>query len=104
MKLSADQLIEMLEHDEPTDIWLLNEDGSTSIVADQDITEFQNPASWPRYICRSSAVDDHVADKGVEGALSYINFIIEHTMTSRRGPVALAGVSLGRMFARRMGA
>lgn len=103
MKLTADQLVEMLEHDEDTDIWLLNQDGSTSIVPDQDITEFQNPGSWPRYICRSIAVDQHVRRRGVDGALEYINFIIEHTMTRKAGPMTLAGVSLGRMFAKRMG-
>lgn len=80
MELTADQLVEMLEHDEDTDIWVLNEDGSTAILPDQDITPLQHPQTWPKYICRSSAVNSHVRDKGVDGALKYINWVIETTM------------------------
>lgn len=84
--LTRDQLLEMLEHDEDSDIWLLNSDGSTSIVPDQDISAFQNPLTWPKYICRSSAVNDHVATKGVDGAVSFINMIMTLTMMTS-GPV-----------------
>lgn len=84
--LTRDQLIEMLEHDEDTDVWLLNSDGTTSIVPDQDITDFQNPLTWPKYICRSAAVNDHVATKGVDGAVAFINSIMTLTMMTA-GPV-----------------
>lgn len=108
--LTLDQFVEILEHNrdnaKDSDIWLLlNEEGETAIVPDQDITEFQNPATWPRYICRAEAINAHVASDtrraadpnnpmaavdGLYSALDYINFIIRTTIVQRMTPSTAA--------------
>lgn len=82
IELTLDQMIEMLRVGKSTDIWLLNEDGSTSIVPDQDISEFLHRLSWPKYICRSSSLDDHVRSRGPDAALKHVNDIIDGTINN----------------------
>lgn len=82
MALTREQLVEMLEHDEDTDLWLLNSDGTTSIVPDTDITQYQTHTSWPRYICRSESVNMWVNALGVDQALTQINSLIDSMIVS----------------------
>lgn len=84
--VSLGQFVETLEHNKDntrdSDIWVLNQDGSTSIVPDQPIAELQRPATWPKYICRAGAVNAHVASDGLDAALDHINWAIQLTMPS----------------------
>lgn len=88
MALTKQQMVEMLENDEDSDLWLLNEDGSTAIVPNQDITKFQDMSSWPRYICRSVTVNNLVRGMGEDKALAFVNGIIASTIAHEPGPIA----------------
>lgn len=88
MALTKAQMLEMLEHDEDSDLWLLNEDGTTVIVPDQDITRFQDMTTWPRYICRSITVNNLVEGMGADNALAFVNNIIASTIDHQPGPIA----------------
>ncbi len=97
--LTMDQMIEVLEHNKDnardTDIWILHENGTAEIVPDCNISELQNPRTWPRYICRAAAVNEHVtadteaaadpaspggAIDGMYAALDHINWAIGVTI------------------------
>lgn len=84
--LTLSQFVEVLEHnkgnDRDTDIWVLNEDGSTAIVPDQNIDELKSRNSWPMYICRAAAVNSHVAADGPYAALEYLNWAISVTVVA----------------------
>ncbi|KIQ15345.1 hypothetical protein [Rhodococcus sp. MEB064] len=75
-RLTVEQLQEILAHDGPTDIWLLEQDGSITVVPDQPIDEFQNPSTWPKYLARSGSIDNIVLGQGYEPALRFVNFTI----------------------------
>lgn len=95
------QFVEVLEHnkgnDRDTDIWVLHEDGSTSIIPDQDTAELQSRRSWPMYICRAAAINAHVttdteassnpatpgaAVDGLFRAYEYLNWAISVTVVA----------------------
>ncbi|WP_032376714.1 hypothetical protein [Rhodococcoides fascians] len=82
MSLTLEQLVEILKDGRGEDIWLLNEDDSTSIVPDQDISEFLHRMSWPKYICRSSTLDGIVSSDGPYAALDYINTLVDATIVN----------------------
>lgn len=115
--LSMEKFVEILEHNadnaHDSDIWiLLNKEGDTAIVPDQDLAVLQHPATWPKYICRASAVNDHVrydtakaadpnnplaAVDGLYSALDHLNWAIGLTVgTSAASSVA---AKLGRALA-----
>ncbi|WP_285189969.1 hypothetical protein [Rhodococcus sp. MEB041] len=75
--LTVAQLQEILAHDGPTDIWVLEQDGSITVVPDQPIEEFQNPATWPKYLARSGSIDNIVLGQGYVPALTFVNQIID---------------------------
>lgn len=101
MALSREQLVEMLENDEDTDLWLLNADGTTSIVPDTDITRYQTHSAWPRYICRSESVNMWVNAVGVDQALTQINMLIESMIiTPPRSMVASVAAAAARLARR----
>ncbi|OZF40737.1 hypothetical protein CH296_00325 [Rhodococcus sp. 14-2496-1d] len=62
--VTFEQFTEILAHNadnaHDSDIWILHQDGTTEIVPDQPLHELQHPATWPKYICRAAAVNDHV--------------------------------------------
>ena len=88
MALTKAQMLEMLEHDEDSDLWLLDKHGQTLIVPDQDITRFQDLTAWPRYICRSITVNQLVSGMGEDQALAFVNQIIESTIEHTPGRIA----------------
>lgn len=121
--VSLEQFTEILEHNRDNnrdnDIWLLHKDGSTSIVPDQNIAAFQDPHTWPKYICRVSAVNDHVtydtakaadtsnpmaAVDGLYAALDHLNWAIGLTMTTANSRVARAASAFARVLTRQTGA
>lgn len=80
------QFVEVLEHnkgnDRDTDIWVLHENGSTSIIPDQDTRELESRKSWPMYICRAGAINSHVAADGPYAAVNYLNWAISMTVVA----------------------
>ncbi|ORI13419.1 hypothetical protein [Rhodococcus sp. 1168] len=110
MALTADQLIEFLAHNADNsrndDIWLLHDNGDTEIVPDQDIAEFQNPHTWPKYICRSAAVNNIIQDRserlknspesGLQAGLDFLNLAIRLTGIEESGSPVKAMASLTR--------
>jgi hypothetical protein len=41
---------------EPTDAWLMQQDGSTRVETLPDVTRYITPGVWPRYLCRCDQV------------------------------------------------
>lgn len=63
-----------LEADDPTDAWLLHEDGTTSLDPSDDITRFTVPGYWPRYLMRAGSATRTVDGFGdVEVGLAHLN-------------------------------
>lgn len=114
MILTREQMVEMLEHDEDTDLWLLDCDFdamtySTLIVPGGDeeyLAAYMDPSTWPRFICKSLAVNQFVDEFGEDRALAIVNGLIEKTIArpTPRNPLSSLGAYAGRAFAKRMGA
>ncbi|GHP18871.1 hypothetical protein RN2511_036070 [Rhodococcus sp. NKCM2511] len=106
--LLLEQFVAILEHNRDNqrdnDIWLLHKDGSTSIVPDQNIAAFQDPQTWPKYICRSEAVNSHVSADGLYAALDHVNWAIGLTMSMANSRVARAASAFARVLTRQTGA
>lgn len=100
MALTTDQLIEILAHNTDNsrddDIWLLHDNGETEIVPDQYIAEFQNPYTWPKYMCRSGAVNNIIQDRGLYAGLDFLNFAIRLTGIEASSSPVKAMASLTR--------
>lgn len=113
--ITLDQFMEVLAHNadnrHDSDIWVLHKDGSTEIIPDQPLGELQSPQTWPRYICRAAAVNDHVtydtakaadpsnpraAVDGLYAALDQLNWAISLTVSSASSS---ASARLGRYLA-----
>lgn len=59
--ITLEQMRQILASDEPTDMWLLHEDGSITAhpeTPDAPISFYLRPDTWPRYICRSMTVEN----------------------------------------------
>jgi hypothetical protein len=99
--LTVEQLQEILAHDGPTDIWLLQEDGTISVIPDQPIGPFMRTGVWPRYLVRSKFLDRIMMEAyrdenlGYLTALAFINKEIDRVTAT--GPAARMGEALGRM-------
>ncbi|OZE92444.1 hypothetical protein CH298_02610 [Rhodococcoides fascians] len=113
--VSFEQFMEVLAHNadnrHDTDIWILHEDGRTEIVPDQPLAPLQNPQTWPKFICRASAINDHVtydtakaanpnndrsAVDGLYASLDHLNWAIGLTMSMANSRVARAASALAR--------
>lgn len=114
--VTMEQFLQVLEHNRDnahdSDIWVLHKTGLTEIVPDQPLAQLQSPQSWPMFICRVAAVNDHVtydtakaadpsnpmaAVDGLYAALDHLNWAIGLTLSASRpsSPVA----KFGRMMA-----
>ncbi|WP_032402496.1 hypothetical protein [Rhodococcoides fascians] len=110
--VTIEQFMEVLAHNadnrHDSDIWVLHEDGTTEIVSDQPLAELQNPQSWPMFICRASAVNDHVtydtakaadpnnpraAVDGFYASLDHLNWAIGLTVATRSPVKALGSLT-----------
>ena len=80
----------ILASDAPTDMWLLHDDGSITAEPDGPIDDYLRPDTWPRYLCRSEAIDNIVTAMGAARALQQVNMIINTTITPRPTPKLLA--------------
>jgi hypothetical protein len=115
--VTVEQFVDVLAHNADNrhddDIWILHEDGRTEIVPDQPLAELQNPQTWPKYICRVAAVNDHVtydtakaadpnnpraAVDGLYASLDHLNWAIGLTMSMTNSRVARAASALARAF------
>lgn len=54
--ISVDDLTVAIEAADPTDAWLLHDDGSTTLDPSDDISRFTVPGYWPRYLMRAGSV------------------------------------------------
>ncbi|WP_032376022.1 hypothetical protein [Rhodococcoides fascians] len=77
--IGEEQFRGAIDNPDPLDIWLLNEDGSTSIVPDQDPARWLDPESWPRYLCRTGAVAEHQARWGAD-TFAYLDRLFQATV------------------------
>lgn len=94
--ITLDQMRTILASDEPTDMWLLHEDGSVTAQAETPsapLDEYLRPDTFPRYICRSQAVDNLVAAMGEERALRAINMQLTVTTPQTRTKRLAAGIA-----------
>ncbi|OZE04322.1 hypothetical protein CH249_25645 [Rhodococcus sp. 05-2255-3B1] len=120
--VTLEQFMEVLAHNadnrHDSDIWILHEDGTTEIVPDQPLAELQSPQTWPRYICRAAAVNDHVgydtakaanpsnpsaAVDGLYAALDHLNWAISLTVAPSSPASALRSAVVTRYKAIRAG-
>ena len=96
MALTEQQLQDILRHDEPTDIWLVDENGNVGAVPDQPVEAFLAPDTWPKYIARSQNIDLIVLSKGYVPALEYVNNIIDNLIVG--GSSEAVASKLGRFI------
>ena len=81
--ITLEQLQAILASDAPTDMWLLFEDGHIEArpeTADAPIDTYLDPNTWPRYVCRSEAVDNLVTAMGETRALNQVNMMLNTTV------------------------
>lgn len=62
--LTSEDLTVALDAADPTDAWLLHEDGTTSLDPSDDISRFTVPGYWPRYLMRAGSVQPMVDREG----------------------------------------
>ncbi|GGG03857.1 hypothetical protein GCM10007304_17490 [Rhodococcoides trifolii] len=102
--LTVEQLQDILKHDGPTDIWLVEDTGDITVVPDQSIAPFMRVGHWPRYLARSLTIDkivlQHINDpnpqRGYLTALTFINREITR-MTPDNTAAARMGEALGKL-------
>jgi hypothetical protein len=90
MALTVEQMQTILEHDSPTDMWLLHEDGTITAEPDGPIDEYLRHDTWPRYLCRSESIDNLVTAVGADRALQQVNMLINNNMLGQPSPKMLA--------------
>lgn len=78
MSLTVEQLHTILAADDPTDMWLLHEDGTITAEPDGPIDEYLRHDTWPRYLCRSESIDNLVAAMGEARTLQQVNMMINN--------------------------
>ncbi|OOL31847.1 hypothetical protein GQ85_10960 [Rhodococcus rhodochrous] len=73
--LSLPDLRVAIDAADPTDAWLIHQDGSTSLDPADDISRFTVPGYWPRYLMRAGSADRTVEVFGgdLEAALAHLN-------------------------------
>ncbi|WP_395705000.1 hypothetical protein [Rhodococcus ruber] len=72
--LSEDDLRVALDAADPTDAWLLHQDGSTGLDPADDISRFTVPGYWPRYLMRAGSATRTVDEFGdPAAALAHLN-------------------------------
>lgn len=91
--MTLDQLREILASDEPTDMWLLHEDGTiTAEPEDPDtpLDEYLRADTYPRYLCRSKAIEQLVTAMGEQRTLQQVNMMINTAVAPKPSPKLLA--------------
>lgn len=90
MGITKPQLLEILEHDADTDLWLAWPDGSITAVPQDEFDHdgpMGNPAVWPRVLCHSITVNRLVRSHGEDGALAVVNLMLDRAMVEPFAPV-----------------
>lgn len=95
--LTVEQMQTILDHDGPTDIWLLELDGTITVVPDQPIEEYLNPATWPKYLARSASIENMDRRLGADKALAFVNRSIDLVVVG--GSTQNLAAALGRRVA-----
>ena len=91
--ITLEQLREILASDEPTDMWLLHEDDTITAEPDNPdvpLDEYLRADTYPRYLCRSKAIEQLVTAMGEDRALQQVNMMINTAVAPKTGPKVLA--------------
>lgn len=91
--LTLDQLHTILASDEPTDMWLLQEDGTITAEPEdpnKPLDDYLRADTYPRYLCRSKAIEQLVSAMGEKRALQQVNMMINTVVAPKPSPKLLA--------------
>lgn len=81
IELTVEQLRVATEAADPTDAWLINEDGTTFLDPADDISRFCIQGYWPRYLMRAGSASRTVYEcGGEEEAVAHLNGIIRQNL------------------------
>ncbi|TFI40257.1 hypothetical protein E4P29_25435 [Rhodococcus sp. 1R11] len=77
MKVTGEQLLELLAHDShPDAVWVMHEDRTTEIVVPatpEALAELHQPSQWPAYLIRIDLAENYIRDHGLDGAVTLLN-------------------------------
>lgn len=81
IEITLGELRKASNADDPTDAWLINEDGTTFLDPADDISRWTVKGYWPRYLMRAGSVNRIIeAAGGEEQALQQLNNTIKNNL------------------------